>query len=59
MATCRDCEFFMLAQGYDRQQGERGRFCSVQKRTVHPSDKACPAFRSAYEGVFIDLPPPQ
>jgi len=57
MATCRDCEFFMLAKGIENQRGERCIFCPLQNMTVHPSDIPCHAFRSAYEGVFIELPP--
>jgi len=57
MATCRDCEYFMLAQGYDNQNGERCKFCPLLNMTVYPADKACPSFRNAYEGIFVELSP--
>uniref|UniRef100_I2PZ28 Uncharacterized protein n=1 Tax=Desulfovibrio sp. U5L TaxID=596152 RepID=I2PZ28_9BACT len=57
MATCCDCELFFIAEVHVGPQGERLRFCPIKKMDLEGSEKACPAFRSAYEGVFNDWTP--
>ena len=56
MATCRDCELFLLAKGIKDRDGLRNAFCPVRNVTVKASDNACLRYRSAYEGVFIKIP---
>lgn len=57
MAICRDCELFFIAEVHVGPHGERLRFCPFKKTNVAGSEEACPAFRSAYEGVFNDWTP--
>lgn len=57
MATCRDCELFFIAEVRIGPTSERLRFCPLKKINVEGSEKMCPDFRSAYEGVFNDWTP--
>lgn len=56
MATCRDCEYFLLAKGFKDKDGQRNAFCPVRRVNVKALDTACLKFCNAYEGVFARLP---
>jgi len=56
VATCRDCELFILATEHAIQDGKQCKVCPAMGISVNEDSTACEHFKNAFEGIFMNMP---